>query len=79
MSRIGERKLTIPSGVEVNVSENTVTVKGVKGELSLMVSPLVKVSVEEGFVKTGKASDTKKANMLNICFLIFYKISSKLL
>ena len=35
MSRIGNRVLTIPTGVTVTVLDNVVTVKGAKGELSL--------------------------------------------
>ena len=34
MSRIGNRKINIPDGVTVTVLDNTVTVKGPKGELS---------------------------------------------
>ena len=34
MSRIGNRVLTIPAGVEVNVDGNTITVKGSKGTLN---------------------------------------------
>ena len=35
MSRIGKRVLSIPENVNVNVDNNTVTVKGPKGELTL--------------------------------------------
>ena len=34
MSRVGNRILTIPTGVTVSVDGNNVTVKGPKGELS---------------------------------------------
>ena len=33
MSRIGNRQLVIPDGVNVTVENNVVTVKGPKGEL----------------------------------------------
>ena len=64
MSRIGERKLVIPENVEVNVSGNMVTVKGAKGELTLEVSPLVEVIVEEGIVKTKQKTVSKQANVM---------------
>ena len=64
MSRIGERKLNIPEGVEVSVSGNNVTVKGAKGELSLVVSPLVEVIVEENVVRTTQKTVSKEANMM---------------
>lgn len=52
MSRIGNRELTIPAGVEVKVDGNIVTVKGPKGELSTEVNSNIKVEVVDGAVKT---------------------------
>ncbi len=65
MSRIGNRKLTIPEGVEVKNESNTITVKGPKGELSLVVSPLVNVTVDGNELTTTMAKDTKEANVLS--------------
>ncbi len=65
MSRIGNRKLTIPEGVEVKNESNTITVKGPKGELSLVVSPLVNVTVDGNELITTMAKDTKEANVLS--------------
>lgn len=64
MSRIGERKLTIPSGVEVTIEGNLVTVKGAKGTLTLNVSPLVEVVVEENVVRTTQKAASKEANIM---------------
>ena len=64
MSRIGERKLTIPSGVEVTIEGNLVTVKGAKGSLSLNVSPLVEVVVEENVLRTTQKTVSKEANVM---------------
>lgn len=64
MSRIGNRKLTIPNGVTVTVENNTVTVKGPKGELNLEVSNLVKVNVNETEVTTEATNNSKTANMM---------------
>ena len=50
MSRIGKRKLTIPTGVTVEVNNNLVSVKGPKGELSLQVIDGLSVSVEENLL-----------------------------
>lgn len=51
MSRIGNRILAIPAGVEVNVDGTKVTVKGPKGELSTEVNKNINVIVEDGNVK----------------------------
>ncbi len=65
MSRIGNRRLTIPEKVEVTVNGNDVTVKGPKGELTLTVSPLIKVVTENNEVVVTKVKDTKEANMMS--------------
>ena len=65
MSRIGNRKLTIPEKVEVAVDSSVVTVKGPKGELSLEFSNLLNVTVEDGAVVVTKVKDTKEANILS--------------
>ena len=50
MSRIGKLPVDIPSGVSVALENDTVLVKGPKGELSQQLSPLVSVSVEENSI-----------------------------
>ncbi len=56
MSRVGKEPITIPAGVEIRISDNSVTVKGAKGELS---SPLFAgVSAEqEGNTLTVQCTD----------------------
>ncbi|MBR4230744.1 MAG: 50S ribosomal protein L6 [Bacilli bacterium] len=65
MSRIGNRRLTIPEKVEVNITDNVITVKGPKGELSLTFSNLLKVTVEDNEVVVSKIKDTKEANIMS--------------
>ena len=50
MSRIGKLPISIPSGVSVAISNNVVTVKGPKGELSQYVDPSIKVNINDGTV-----------------------------
>ena len=50
MSRIGKRVLSIPENVNVNVDNNTVTVKGPKGELTLDLVKGINVKVEDNTV-----------------------------
>jgi len=65
MSRIGNRKLTIPENVEVTVADNKVTVKGPKGELNLEYSSLLTVKVEGNELTVTKNVDSKEANILS--------------
>ena len=46
MSRIGNAPITIPEGVEITQSENTVTVKGKKGELTQVMDTCVEMKIE---------------------------------
>ena len=60
MSRIGKLPVTVPAGVEINVSDtNLVTVKGPKGTLSEQISEKIKVEVANGQVVLTPASEEK--------------------
>ena len=61
MSRIGNRILTIPAGVSVNVENTTVTVKGPKGELSTEVNRNITVNVKETEIEVTRKNDNFKA------------------
>ena len=65
MSRIGNRILEIPQGVTVTVADNTVTVKGPKGELNYTFDKNISVIVEENVVKTTRPNDLKQIKSLH--------------
>ena len=65
MSRIGKRVLTIPASVNVNVDNNTVTVKGPKGELSLEVIKTIKVNVDGNTLTVEKLKEDKFTNQMH--------------
>lgn len=65
MSRIGKRELVIPTGVTVTVDNNTVTVKGPKGELKLEKSNLIEVKEVEGKIITERPNDAKTTKQLH--------------
>ena len=48
MSRIGKLPISIPAGVTVSQSNNVVTVKGPKGELTQYVDPSFNVNIADG-------------------------------
>ena len=64
MSRIGKNPITIPEGAEVTVSDQLVTVKGPKGELSLQVHPTIGVKMEDGALTCEVVRVTKQSNAL---------------
>ena len=47
MSRIGKLPITIPAGVTVTYSDNKVTVKGKKGELTQAIDPSIQVKISD--------------------------------
>ena len=63
MSRIGKLPVTVPSGVEITVSDgNLVTVKGPKGCLSEQISDKIKVEVKDGSLQLTPADETRESN-----------------
>ncbi len=58
MSRIGNRKLTIPENVNIEIENNTITVKGPKGEISSPISRDVVVKVEDNILTVDKANNS---------------------
>lgn len=63
MSRIGNRKLVLPTGVSANLEGNTLTVKGAKGSLSLELHKLVSVEISETEIVTKANNNSKEANI----------------
>ena len=66
MSRIGNKTITIPAGVEITVSAgNEVTVKGPKGTLTRQFSPLITINVENNEVKCVRTNEEKHTKQLH--------------
>ena len=59
MSRIGKNPISIPQGVDVNLKENEITVKGKLGELSQKISDGISVKVEENAIVCERSSESK--------------------
>ena len=61
MSRIGKLPIAVPAGVTVTIADdNTVTVKGPKGELSQKVNKDMTVRMEDGHILVERPSDAKQ-------------------
>ena len=66
MSRIGKLPINIPGGVTITVGDdNTVNVKGPKGQLSEKISPDMEISMEEGVLLVKRPSDDKEHKALH--------------
>ena len=61
MSRIGKMPITLPEGVEVNITDtNRVQVKGKLGELEQLVNPAISVKNVDGTLVLERATEKKE-------------------
>jgi large subunit ribosomal protein L6 len=66
MSRIGKQPIKIPSGVTITTSENnTITVKGPKGELTQTFAPTIKIDQTEEELTVSRQDDHKQNRALH--------------
>jgi large subunit ribosomal protein L6 len=59
MSRIGRKPIQVPSGVDVSLDNNVITVKGPKGTLQRELHKDMKVVVEGGVISIERPSEDK--------------------
>ena len=62
MSRIGKKPIEIPDNVEVKIEEQTILVKGPKGELSREILPEIKVVIEDKKILVLPKVKTKRSS-----------------
>ncbi|UII56089.1 50S ribosomal protein L6 [Cytobacillus spongiae] len=60
MSRVGKKPIEIPAGVTISFDNNTVTVKGPKGELTRTFSPDIEIKVEDNIITLTRPTDSKE-------------------
>jgi large subunit ribosomal protein L6 len=64
MSRVGKKPVSVPSGVTANMAGHTISVKGPKGALSLVVDERVAVTLDKGEIKVDPKDESKEARAL---------------
>ncbi|HIT76407.1 MAG TPA: 50S ribosomal protein L6 [Candidatus Avipropionibacterium avicola] len=66
MSRIGKMPITIPSGVEITLDGQVVSVKGPKGQLAHTVAEPIKVSrTEDNTIEVARPDDDRRNRALH--------------
>ncbi len=65
MSRIGKLPIPVPSGVEVTLDEQVVTVKGPKGELSRTLPEVLTVAIEAGELTVSRVDEERESRSLH--------------
>jgi large subunit ribosomal protein L6 len=61
MSRIAKAPIPVPSGVDVKINGQDVSVKGPKGAMAWSVHPTVKIAVEDGVLQVSPANEAEPA------------------
>lgn len=64
MSKIGRIPVQIPSGVTANIQDDTLVVKGPKGELKQEIHPMVKVEIQDQEIRVSPVNQTKLSKSL---------------
>ncbi len=68
MSRVGNAPIEIPSGVDVTVKGQSVTVKGPKGELTRVLDEPITAKVEDGTLFVERPNDQRQNKALHGLF-----------
>ena len=65
MSRIGNKPITVPAGVDVKIDGQHITVKGPKGTLERTVEPEISMKLENGILTVARDSDVRRSKSLH--------------
>lgn len=65
MSRIGKAPINVPSGVDIKVDGQTITVKGPKGELTQVLPDPISVQIEDGVLTVVRPDDHRDNRSLH--------------
>ncbi|MGF1638963.1 MAG: 50S ribosomal protein L6 [Cyclobacteriaceae bacterium] len=66
MSRIGNKPISLPSGVTIEVNkQNIVTVKGPKGTLQQQVNPDINIKIADGTLEVSRPTEQKRHKALH--------------
>lgn len=65
MSRIGNKPVTIPTGVSVSIDGSRVVVSGAKGQLTTEFRPEIKITASDNKLTVERVKETPKAKSLH--------------
>ena len=65
MSRVAKNPIAVPSGVEVSIASDAISVKGPLGALKQALTSRVKVNLADGNLQVAAADDSREANAMS--------------
>ncbi|MCX8048749.1 MAG: 50S ribosomal protein L6 [Methylohalobius sp.] len=64
MSRVANKPIVIPKGVEVKLQDQDLSVKGAKGNLSRRIPDMIEIQVEGGVIRVRPRTSAKQADAI---------------
>ena len=65
MSNIGKQPIAIPDGVDVNINEDRLVVKGKLGELNMSFKSLIKIDFSDNILTFKRMNNNKNSRELH--------------
>jgi large subunit ribosomal protein L6 len=65
MSRVGKNPISLPKGVVIQTSGDTITVKGAKGQLSQKLSEGISIEINDGILLVNRSNESKSQRALH--------------
>ncbi|MCP4225756.1 MAG: 50S ribosomal protein L6 [Actinomycetia bacterium] len=65
MSRIGKSPITVPSGVEIDVSGQDLTIKGPKGSLTHTLPDPISIEIDDGAITLDRINEERQSRALH--------------
>ena len=65
MSNVGKKPIIIPDGVNVDITTNSVNVKGKNGELYLQYNSIIQISNKDNVVSVSRSSNDRNERSLH--------------
>ena len=68
MSRVANNPVAVPSGVEIKLDQSSLSVKGSKGKLDLLIHNLVEISFDDGTLTFTASNSSKESRAMSGTF-----------
>ena len=68
MSRVANNPVAVPSGVEIKLDQSSLSVKGSKGKLDLLIHNLVEISFDDGTLTFTARNSSKESRAMSGTF-----------
>ena len=68
MSRVAKMPVAVPAGIDVQIADGAITVKGPLGTLKQAINPLVAITRDDGVLRIAAVGESREANAMSGTF-----------